>query len=294
VKREEKNVTPQANSKNERNALNETRFTRYASRCFVHPASRFTRYASRSSAGFTLLEVIGVLAVMAALLSILLPKIIDQLDRSVQEMEAQTLPSIGKGVEAYVRQNRDWPASLTALSPEFVSFGDEQLRNNGRSYPRYLVIHPDSTPYDNGNGIAPSNISDYRFLVITDLTQDVSPTINNAAQFDNWWNTDDSIRPDLVIQRGTIKPHLHVVSLSAKGTGGSYRIDGQVTDSGGGTLAPYGQFHVAHSVIELSEDDTFGAGGGITMAFSLIEDVGFQFDSGCAAGAKWHMLGEAC
>jgi len=58
------------------------------------------------SSGFTLLEVIGVLAVIATLLSILIPNVIEQIDRAARDAEAQTLRAIGQGVEAYVRQNR--------------------------------------------------------------------------------------------------------------------------------------------------------------------------------------------
>jgi len=276
-----------------RDTSHASRFTFPASR-FTFPASRFTFPASHSS-GFTLLEVIGVLAVLATLMAILVPNLVDQMDRAVQETEAKNLRAIGQGVEAYLVQNLDWPNNLSGLAPEYVPFDGEQLKDNPRGYERYLEIHPDATPYNNGNGIAPSDLTDFRFMVITDLTQDVNPNTNNAANFDSWWDTDDSINPDLLIYRGTIKPLLYLVSLSAVGEGGSYRIDGNKTSAGGsGTLATYGQYHLKGSLVELSEDDNFGGGSGVTISFTLTADAGYQWDPNCSDGTKWHVLGAKC
>ena len=275
-------------------ASDEQREMLVASRDTLH-ASRFTRYASRSSAGFTLLEVIGVLAVLATLTAILLPNLIDQFDRAVQEAEAKNLEAIGQGVGAYLVQNLDWPNNIGQLSPEYVPFDATQLADNPRGYKRYLQIHPSATPYTNGNGIATSNLTNFRFMVITDLTQDINPNTNNAANFDNWWNTDDSIDPDLIIYRGTIRPLLYLVSLSAVGSGGSFQIDGKKTNNfGNGSPSPYGQYHLKGTLVELSEDNSFGSGSGVTISFTLTADAGFQWDPNCSAGTKWHVLGAKC
>lgn len=253
------------------------------------------RSQGKQAPGFTLLEVIGVLAVIATLLSILIPNVIEQIDRGAREAEAQTLRAIGQGVEAYVLQNFEWPKDIEDLSPEFVPFGDNQLLNNLRGYERYLEIHPDGEDYKNDEGTARGNLSDLRFLVISDLTQDVNPNISNGPEFNAWWDTDDSLDPDLLIHRGTIKRNLHQVSLSAVGAGGSYEIDGRNTGAGGsGTLARYEQYHLTGTPVKLSENNSFGGGSDVTISFTLMADTGYQWNPNCAAGAKWHALGEAC
>jgi len=261
--------------------------------------SRITHHTRPCQAGFTIIEVIGVLAVLATLMAILVPNIIDQLDRAVQEAEARNVKVIGQGVELYLAQNLDWPnGAIQNLAPEYVPFDRDQTQYNPRGFLRYLRIHPDATPYNNGQGIAASDLSDFRFMVISDLTQNANPITNNAAQFDNWWNTDDSIVPDLVFYRGTIKPLLYLVSLSAVqggGAGGSFRIDGTQTNNfGNGPSATHSQYHLKGTFVELSEIAGFGSGAGTTISFALTADVGYQWDPDCSAGTKWHVLGAKC
>ena len=55
---------------------------------------------------FTLLEVIGVLAVMATLMAIIAPKVLDQIDRAAQECRGTKLTKrSAKAVELYPSWN---------------------------------------------------------------------------------------------------------------------------------------------------------------------------------------------
>ena len=86
----------------------------------------------------------------------------------------------------------------------------------------------------------------------------------------------------------------YLVSLSAVGNGGSYSIDGNKTNSNPGSFPSYSNYHLRGTVVELSEDSSFGSGSGVTVSFSLANDVGFQFDPNCTAGSQWHVLGANC
>lgn len=246
------------------------------------------------SPGFTLIEVIGVLAVIATLMAIIAPNFIDRIDRLAQEQETENIKTIAQGLDAYLASNLDFPNNLNQLSPDFVPIGDSQISTNERGFTRYFGVHPDLTPFQNRNGVAAADITDLRYLLITDLTQNANPNLNNAAQFDNWWNTDETSTPDVIIYRGTVKPMFFMVSLSAIGDGGSYRIDGNSTNSNPGALSSYSNYHLRGSLVELSEDSSFGSGSGVTISFSLANDVGYQFDPNCRAGAQWHVLGSNC
>ena len=248
AKKEKRNASDVFSSRDARCEIRDTndeiRDTLFSSP-FTRYEIRDTRYNRRNSPGFTLLEVIGVLAVMATLMAIIAPKVLDQIDRAMQDAEEQNLAAIGEGVELYLRKNFSWPPNLSDLSPDYVPFGNTLITTNDRGYPRYFVVHPDTDSYDNATGLTTSTLADARFLLISDVSTDASPTINNVTQFNNWWNTDTTTTPDLIIYRGQVGEHFHLLSISAVGAGGSYRISGTTTNSGGSTLTTHGNYHLA-------------------------------------------------
>ena len=261
---------------------------------FTNDALRLTLHTSRHSAGFTMIEVIGVLAVMATLMAIVAPTVLDQIDRAVQEAEVQNLSAIAEGVELYLRTTYAWPSSLSDLNPDYVSFGTAQLTTNDRGFPRYFVVHPDTSGYVNATGLAQSALSDARYMLISNVSADAAPSISTAGEFDTYWNTDVTATPDLKIHRGHVASLFHLLSISVVGTDGSYRIDGTATNAGtGGTLAMRATYHVTGTVVEFDESFTFSPGN-FEVGLSLVGDVGYQFDPSCTAGSQWHVLGMSC
>ena len=245
------------------------------------------------NAGFTLLEVIGVLAVIATLAAIIAPNVIDQLDRAAQEAEKGNLQTIGQGVEMYLRENKAWPGNLVTLSPDFVPFGNVQISQNARGFPRYFSVHPNTTGFSNATGLTQSQLADARFLLISSLSADVSPTISNATQFNNWWDTDETTTPNIRIYRGQVGKLFHLLSVSAMGAGGSYEIDGTNTNSGGDTLTSVGNYHLVGTLVQFDEENNFSSGN-VSFGVNLASDAGYQFDPNCTAGARWHVLGMSC
>ena len=63
--------------------------------------------------GFTIIELIGVLAVMAILAGMILPNVIQQINRAVEESEEMGLASLAKGLEAAVLRYRLIPGNGT-------------------------------------------------------------------------------------------------------------------------------------------------------------------------------------
>ena len=240
---------------------------------------------------FTLIELIGVLAIMAILGALIVPNVISRLDAATRDAEIQNLKAIARGVELSLRENRAWPPTLASLSPEYVPFGSAQITQNERGYPRYYFAHPTTSGFSNATGLAASDLPDTRFLLISDLSQDAAPTITNATEFNAWWNTDETSLPDLKIYRGHVGNWFHLVSLSAEGDGGSYQIDGTSTNSGGGTLSWHSMYHLAGTPVGLDEADTYGTP---EIQFSLASDIGYVFDPDCDAGSQWNPLGRGC
>ena len=244
-----------------------------------------------SSLGFTLVELIGVLAILSILASFIAPNVINQLRSARRDAEDQQLVNIAQGIELFIRQTRSFPANLASLSPDYVSVSLGQLTNNANGFLRYFFVQPNIVGYDNGIGLAPAVLADSRFLLITNLNQNANPTITTDAEFEGWWNTDETGSPDLKIYRGHLSHLFHLLSLSADGVGGSYMVDATSTDSGGGTLVSRVSYHITGTPVALDEASTFGTA---ETQFTLTTDAGYQLDPDCAVGSQWRVISSGC
>jgi len=260
---------------------NKTRTTFQVSILSFH-VSRFTLHASRNSGGFTLLALVGILAIMTIAAAVLFPNMVTLQNQQATNAELENLKGIAQGSEVYLRRNLAWPSNLAAHSPDYVPLDSVQLLQNPRGYPRYFEIHPAMSGFSNQIGLASSDLPNARFLLISDLTQDASPTITNATQFDTWWTT--ATTPDLNMYKANVGHLFHEVKLSAVGNGGSYQIDGGATNSGGATLANYSRYHVSGTVVALDEASSYGAP---EVQFALTTNVSYVFVPCLPAGQKW-------
>ena len=257
------------------------------------PSISSTPHASRltSSPGFTLVELIGVLAILAILASFITPNVINQLRSARRDAEDQQLANISQGIALYLRQTRSFPANLAVLSPDYVPVSSGQLTNNANGFLRYYFVQPNISGYTNVAGLDPTALADSRVLLITDLTQNANPAIITDADFETWWNTDETGTPDLKIHRGHLGHLFQLLSLSADGAGGSYTVDGTATNSGGGTLAAHIRYHMTGTPIALDEADTFATA---ETQFTLTAEAGYQFDPDCPSGSQWRVISSGC
>ena len=262
----------------------------------THPGTAaFTPHVSRltSSPGFTLVELIGVMAILAILASFITPNVINQLRSARRDAEDQQLATIAQGIALYLRQTRSFPANLAVLSPDYVPVSSGQLTNNANGFPRYYFIQPNISGFTNAAGLASTGLADARFLLISDLTQDRNLNINTDALFNIVWNFDETRFPDLKIHRGHVGHLFHLLSLSADGAGGSYAIDGTATNSGGGTLALHTRYHLTGTTVELDEADPFVPGSAETQ-FTMTGEAGYQLDPDCTSGSQWRVISSGC
>jgi type II secretory pathway pseudopilin PulG len=149
-------------------------------------------------AAMTLIEVIGVVAVLAMLAAILLPVFIKQIDKAVADQESASLTLFGEALQRSVSRNRLIPcASLTSSTNWASEIAAElgvdiaSVTNNIRRRPRIFLVENKwfglhSTPYvqtSSGTNLPASP----RMMIVSSLGASL-PNFG-ARDFTNLWNS---------------------------------------------------------------------------------------------------------
>ena len=129
------------------------------------------------AAGFTLIEMIGVLAIMAVLASVLVPNVLHSLDRAAISAEATTLAALGGQAKLYLQ--------VPGILPTPANWTTD-IATNRRAMARGYLVDPAANP-------AP------RFMLLSSmragLALPVAANITTAAQFQSLWQTADNAVP---------------------------------------------------------------------------------------------------
>jgi len=150
------------------------------------------------SAAFTLIEMIGVLAIMAIMASVLVPNVLRSMDRAAVRAEAETLKALGEQVKAYLCTNsmlpvsvwpdlsnlrqRSWCSDVATVAD--LSTGD--IAVNRRNNLRVILFDPREVPAQ-------------RIILISSMHS--GPALPDSryapsnTQFDQIWDTQDGQVP---------------------------------------------------------------------------------------------------
>jgi prepilin-type N-terminal cleavage/methylation domain-containing protein len=138
--------------------------------------------------GFTLIELIGVLAIMTILAGVIEPNALRSIERAAVRAETQTLTNLGEQVELYLRDNGTLPSSanwITTLAA-YSELSPTDLALNKRNNPRVFLLDPGTFPAQ-------------RVMILSSMREGLNlPTsgnINNAARFRDIWDTPDQALP---------------------------------------------------------------------------------------------------
>ncbi|MEM6818855.1 MAG: type II secretion system protein [Pseudomonadota bacterium] len=152
---------------------------------------------SRQS-GFTLMELIGVMAILAVLSAVIAPSIVGTVNDAYGRAEAANLRQIAEDLELFIRRNSqipsgalgDWTAAVGTLSDAPVN----DLALNRRGFQRVLYFDPNFFVASGGfagylqtGGLTAPPLSP-RVMLISNLRGNVTGLTNNAAVFDDIWN----------------------------------------------------------------------------------------------------------
>ncbi len=216
---------------------------------------------------FTLIEMIGVLAVIAILAAILIPTVMRQVDTLTSARERNSLASAGDALERSILRNRRIPSATDWASTVSTELGvnPANVATNAQRRPRLFLIDPafrigdasSGLPYLQssrafGSAIPPTSP---RLILLSSIgaalpTAIVSGTAS-ASLFNGVWDWDDagSALPtgpdwtgwggrveDLKVHRVNLSPLfvrlvLSSYALVAANAWGRYSIDGGVTNN---------------------------------------------------------------
>jgi prepilin-type N-terminal cleavage/methylation domain-containing protein len=136
------------------------------------------------SDAFTLIEMIGVLAIMAILASVIVPNVLRTMDRAAVDAEAKTLDALGEQVRLYAKLNGAPPA-LATWQTDLATLADlavTDLVTNRRGMLRVYVIDTTTNP-------AP------RLMILSSMRVGLPIPAVSAAQFQTVWQTADKAVP---------------------------------------------------------------------------------------------------
>ncbi len=155
-----------------------------------------------AAAAFTLIEMIGVLAIMAILASVLVPNVLRSMDRAAVRAEIATLAALGEQTKLHLRVNGAPP---NPAAPDLTNPATLPTR---ASWCRDLGTLGDLAPYDiavNKRALArvylvdPSATPTPRVMLLSSMRAGLGLPANplTSPQFDAIWNTaDHDIPPD--------------------------------------------------------------------------------------------------
>jgi prepilin-type N-terminal cleavage/methylation domain-containing protein len=253
----------------------------------------------RSQRAFSLIEMIGVLAVIAILATALAPSFVRQMDKTAGDQESAALKSFGDALQQsimryrYIPSDADW-ASLVATES---GVDTAAVTMNPRSQPRVFLIDPNLSiagvaglPYTQTNTGSVSKPVSPRVMILSSVGTPLPAVPATVANFTNIWNVADGMVPtaapafagwngsgnDLKIQRVDLSPlfvRLQLGWVASSHTWPSYSIDAATSLAVTNASADWPGYFIQNSILSL-----YNHGGELDSQQILIRDNTFVYD----------------
>ena len=256
----------------------------------------------RAAGGFSLIEMLGVLAIIALLAAMLIPTLIKRIDRAAWTREVSDLNETSNALTLQILRNKSIPNETTWATAvaDWLSVPVSKITTTPRQLDRVFLIDPSgwlntALPFtQTTNGItAPPTSS--RMMVLSTIARPLTSVITSgkppAATFNDIWDAAQGTKPstlatwpgkgeDLLIQRVNLEPLFHRVILLNHDPHfvGRFSIDGNPangmplqTNSVGG----FSRYYLDGSIIGLHDTN-----GVVQTRYLLKRDISFVFDYG--------------
>jgi type II secretory pathway pseudopilin PulG len=266
---------------------------------------------ARQTVAFTLIQVIGALAVLSILVAILLPALLKSIDKSVADKEKATMATLGDAFQRYVLTTRTIPDQTSWYSAVAATLGLGtndilyNVRQQSRTQPRIFLIDPALTvgrgnllPYRQSDYVTNASAWPYqptspRLMIVSSLGAPLPASVSNGvfnASSTNWfndlWTNPDGSLPsdaawagwtgnpaDVVVQRINLAPLFVQLLLGTYVSSplGAYTIDNNPISPV--SVASAGGFFIQGSVLGLYTNST-----GIDTQQILTQNSSLIFD----------------
>ena len=191
--------------------------------------------------GFTLIEMIGVMAVIAILAATITPNLIKNIVRARADQEAGNLKTLAKDLQLYIDENKAIPAlSSSAWSTAIASVSSlpaSKVLNNELGFRRGYFADPrffsstDTTfsGYSQGAGLGNAPVSP-RIMLVSNLAANAPAAPATSAAFSAIWDQTSSASllesENIKIERINLRSHFHRVILTNSNTNQpSYQLE---------------------------------------------------------------------
>ncbi len=255
--------------------------------------------AATDERGSSLIQIIGLLAVLAILATVLAPAWLRDIDEKVRRQEREALSIISGGLRQYIVNTRSIPAPQTAMSNAAPRIGwpVAQVLTNARGQPRRVLVDPGlqvgtntaaTLPYVQGiYGATNLSQANLRLLLVSSLSGPLpaileDPGTNAATVFNLVWDSTDGQAPanwtwggrweDIAVHRLSLLPLFTRLTLVNAATQmGRFSIDNTNTH----VALPstnFSSFYIVGTVLGLHGDQP--KQNGRLQAVQVLQDVG--------------------
>lgn len=164
------------------------------------------RAIGRATDGFTLVEMLGVLAVMAILAAVVMPSLIRQIDQQSRSAEEKALLRLRQGLERHILRNGGIPDASTFAQSIATELGvsTDNVLTNDRKFRRFMLIDPAvtntvSVPFTQGVWGVTNNLPNLLGVVLLSSVSTNLPLTSgfasSSADFSDIWSMPEGGAP---------------------------------------------------------------------------------------------------
>jgi prepilin-type N-terminal cleavage/methylation domain-containing protein len=237
------------------------------------------------SAGFTLIEMIGVMAVIAILASAIAPNVVNMAVRAKADKEVISLNTMAESLRQYIVDNKTIPTNAGEASIAIATNSNlpvSKIQKNERQFLRGYYIDPGFgfSAYDQNNGLGAAPTSP-RIIMVSDMNKNAPTAPTTAAAFAAVWdqvspaaNLDEQANPSLKLVRLNLRSLFHRVVFNHETPLPAYEIEKN-------TKADFSGAVTERYILDSTRIDLYANGSASAELVQIIKsDLSFTYASG--------------